>query len=273
MYERFYPDSDGKIKFRGTFRDELAHGTHIWYALNGDIDSAKVFKNGTLVAAGDLTTDGLRVGEWREYYYPEGNVRAFGKYKEGFKVDYWEYYFQNGALEQKGKYGDKGLPTGEWTWYYESGAVQLTESFRAGKEHGIHIEYNDTGKVVSKGEFVNGLEEGEWFYEFGDHYEEGLYEEGMRQGIWKHYYLSNGRLRFEGSYFDDLPMNKHTWYYDTGVKMLEGSYVSGVQEGEWKRFNEDGSLFVTIEYNSGQEVKVDGLKLKVKGLDDQPSGE
>ena len=143
------------------------------------------------------------------------------------------------------------------------------ETFRAGKENGSLIEYDSLGKIITKGEFVDGKEEGNWLIEVGDHQEIGNYEYGLRQGEWEHYYISNGALRFKGSFFDDLPQDKHTWYYDTGVKMLEGNYVSGIQDGEWRRYNPDGSVFVSIEYSSGNEVKVDGLKLKVKGSEDQ----
>lgn len=267
--ELYYPDSDGKIKFRGTYREGQAFGTHIWYAITGEIDSVKVYRNDILTAEGDMTTNGLRIGEWKEYYYPEGELRSIGLYKDGYRSEGWEYYFRNGELEQKGKYGKKGLPEGTWNWFYEDGQLLREETFRSGKENGWLIEYDPSGKIITKGEYVDGKEEGDWLIEVGDHQEMGKYEYGLKQGEWQHYYLSNGALRFEGSFFDDLPQDKHTWYYDTGVKMLEGNYVSGVQDGEWRRYNPDGTVFVSIEYSSGNEVKVDGLKLKVKGAEDQ----
>lgn len=267
--ESYYRDSDGKIKFRGTYREGKAHGTHIWYALNGEIDSVKIFRNGIRTAEGDMTNDGLRIGAWREYYFEGGQLNSEGDYKAGYKAGQWVYYFQNGTVQQKGKYTDKGEPDGEWKWYYEDGSLLRVESFRNGQEHGRLVEYSDTGKVITEGEYVNGLEEGVWFVEVGDHHEEGVYEAGMKQGVWKHYYISNGNLRFEGAYYDDLPQDQHVWYYDTGVKMLEGKYVSGIKEGEWRRYNPDGSIFVNIEYSSGVEIKVDGIKLKVKGSEEE----
>ena len=185
----------------------------------------------------------------------------------------WIYYFQNGQIQQKGKYAAKGKVDGEWNWFYESGDLLRKEMFVNGKENGLLIEYSDAGNVITKGEYVNGKEEGEWFIEVGDHQEEGVYEGGLKQGIWKHYFLSNGALRFEGEYFDGLEQEKHIWYYDTGAKMLEGKFVSGVKEGEWRRYDRNGTLFVNIEYSSGVEIKVDGIKLKVKGTDEQPNGE
>lgn len=262
--EKFYPDSDGQIRFRGTYRDGKAHGTHIWFAEDGSIDSTKIFKNAYLVASGKLNRKGLRIGTWREYYYPGGELKGSGEYEQGYRSGEWIYYFKDGSIEQRGKYTSKGKPTDKWRWFYDSGQLMREEKFKNGKEDGLLIEYSDSGKVITKGEFIDGLEEGEWFYEMGDHYQSGNYEYGMRKGVWIYIYLSNGKTRFEGEFFDDLAQGKHTWYYDTGVKKLEGKFVSDIKEGEWKRYNPDGSVFVTIEYSSGREVKVDGLKIKVE---------
>lgn len=260
--ENYYEDSDGKLKFRGTYRNGKPHGTHLWYNEDGSIDSSKVYKDGHLIAEGRMDADGLRQGFWKEYYYPTGELKAEGEYKDGYRFNEWIYYFISGKMEQKGQYGEKEKPDGKWTWFYENTQLLREETFRNGKEHGWLIEYNDTGKVITRGEFVDGKEEGDWLYEIGDHLEQGKYEAGMRQGGWKHYYLSNGELRFEGEFFEDLPEGKHTWYFDSGRKMLEGNYVSGVQEGEWRRYYEDGTLMLSIDYQQGVEVKVDGLKIK-----------
>ena len=149
-------------------------------------------------------------------------------------------------------------------WYFENGQILKEESYKGGKEEGWSIEYNDTGKVILRGEYVNGLPEGDWFYEIGDHLEEGKYEYGLKQGTWKHTYLSNGQLRFKGEFFDDAPQGKHVWYFDNGNKMLEGEYISGIKDGEWRRYYSDGTIMMTIEYESGTETKVDGSKLKFK---------
>ncbi|MEX2596927.1 MAG: hypothetical protein WEC59_08355 [Salibacteraceae bacterium] len=262
--ENYYEDSDGKIKFRGTYRNGKPHGTHIWFAEDGSIDSAKVFKNNQVIAKGSLTPDGLRVGPWKEYYYPSEKLKAEGEYRKGYRYGEWIYYFENGTIQQRGVYSSKEQPEGKWKWFYENGNILREEDFKQGKEHGWLIEYSDTGKIISRGEFVNGLEEGEWFYEVGDHLEEGSYEGGLKQGEWTHSFISTGKQRFFGYYFDGLEQGEHIWFYDNGNKMLEGKYVSGVKEGEWRRYNKDGSIFVTIEYQSGREIKVDGFKIKIK---------
>jgi antitoxin component YwqK of YwqJK toxin-antitoxin module len=125
------------------------------------------------------------------------------------------------------------------------------------------VEYSDTGKVLAKGEFLDGLEEGEWYYYVGDHREEGNYEGGYQTGVWKHYY-DNDKLRFEGTYIDGEPDGKHTYYHRNGNKMIQGSYIMGKKEGEWKRFNEYNEVIFVIEYEDGNEVRVDGIKIKVE---------
>ncbi|MEZ4720883.1 MAG: hypothetical protein R2813_03280 [Flavobacteriales bacterium] len=255
-------EEEGKLKFRGTFREGKKHGTHIWFTTTGEIDSTKVYKNDVLVAKGDMDRGGLKQGEWKEYFYPEGGLKAEGSYKNGYKYGSWTYYFKNKEIEQRGKYDEKGRPDGQWKWYYENGKLEREEVYKNGRENGLSIEYSDSGTVMTQGEYIDGKEEGEWFYEIGDHREEGRYEYGAKTGVWKHTYLGTGRVKFEGEFYDDLPQEQHVWYYPSGQKMLEGKYVSGVKEGEWRRYYEDGTIMITIDYQSGKEVKVDGIKLK-----------
>lgn len=259
---QYYEDTDGQLKFRGTYRNGEPHGTHLWFNEDGSVDSAQIYKNGRLIARGRMDASGLRQGPWVEYYYPSGEVRAEGEYVDGYKVGKWVYYYKSGIVEETGSYSKSGLPTGDWKWYYENKQLLREETFRNGKENGWMIEYNDTGMVIAKGEYVDGREEGEWFYEVGDHKEIGNYEYGMRQGVWEHTYLATGEMRFEGEFFEDLPQGKHVWYYDNGKKMLEGRYESGVKEGEWKRYKRDGTILITIEYRAGNEIKVDGQRMK-----------
>lgn len=262
IQQQFYPDSDGKVRFRGSYRKGLAQGTHIWYNLEGEIDSTKIFKEGKLIASGKMDAQGLKQGFWKEFYFPGGELKAEGEYEDGYKIRLWKFYYDDSKIEETGTYGDKEKLVGTWKWYYNNGQALRIEDYKNGKEDGLSTEYNDTGKVVARGEFVNGLEEGDWFYEIGDHLEEGRYEYGLKQGVWKHTYLDNNQLRFEGEFYDDSPQGKHVWYYDNGQKMLEGEYISGIKDGIWKRYYKDGTIMITIEYESGVEVKVDGYKLK-----------
>lgn len=59
-------------------------------------------------------------------------------------------------------------------------ACCVKESYLNGKSEGISTEYDETGKIIIQGEYVDGLEEGQWKYLLGDHREEGNYRGGMR---------------------------------------------------------------------------------------------
>jgi antitoxin component YwqK of YwqJK toxin-antitoxin module len=113
-----------------------------------------------------------------------------------------------------------------------------------------------------KGFFVDGLEDGEWIMDMGDYREAGSFIEGLKQGEWKHYYITSNKLRFKGNYVEGFPDGKHVFYYESGKKMLEGKYQMGDKQGEWKRYNEDGLLFLTIDYKDGRDNKLDGRKIK-----------
>lgn len=262
--EQYYTSGlgEGRLKFRGTYREGKEHGTHNWFGENGAVDSSVVYRNGVMVARGRLGTSGMRDGYWIDYYYPSGAKKSEGNYENGYRRGEWVFYYESGGVEAKGKYTGESKPDGQWRWFYENGVNMRDEVFTNGKENGWLSEYNDTGKVVVKGEYRNGKEEGEWLFEIGDHREVGTYEAGLKTGIWKHYYLSNNALRFEGEFFDDLEQGKHTWYFDSGEKMVEGKYVSGVKEGSWKRYAPDGTVLLDIEYRGGVEHKVDGQRLR-----------
>jgi len=259
---------EGKLKFRGTYREGKKQGTHIWFNEDGSIDSTKVYRNGFLIAEGKLDISGMRMGFWKEYYYPTGELKSEGEYKLGYRFGDWKFYYLSGVEQEKGRYTDLGKTDGKWIWYYENGAILREETFRNGKENGPLVEYNDTGKIIIRGQFLDGKQEGEWVFEVGDHKEIGVFENGYKQGEWNHYFLTNGQKRFQGEFFDDLAQGKHTWFYDNGQKRLEGKFVSGVKEGPWRRYNLDGTIFLEIEYQSGREAKVDGQK-----QDDPPSGD
>ena len=246
-----------------TYRDGLLEGLSMEYDRQGKIIGSKFYKLGILLGEGLTDEDGVKQGPWREYALVEGLLRAEGEYKDGLRLKEWKFYFKNGKLEQKGTYLEKELVNGLWTWYFPSGEVKRTEEFRWGIEDGQYIEYNVTGKVVVQGKFIDGLEEGEWLYSVGDHWEKGSYSSGQKEGEWLAEY-ENGEQYFKGSYEGGLENGKHSYYYPNGFKRLEGKYVSGEKNGRWKRYHPDGQVILEIDYKRGTERKLNGKTIKPK---------
>lgn len=252
---------NGQIKTSGGFKDGVAEGIHRQYSDSGKIVAAALYKNGNKIGEGLNDERGKNQGFWKEYY-STGELRSEGNYKDGKRVGAWVFYYPNGKIEQKGKYDDKGQIQGKWTWHYQSGNVLREENFLNNKREGFMTEYSDSGVVITKGEFVDGLKEGKWFYELGDTREEDVYQADKLNGECKHYYTSNGKLRFKGSFVDGNPDGKHEYYYENGRLRQIGKYVMGKKEGDWRSYDETGMLQLTIQYKDDKELKFNGAKVK-----------
>ncbi len=85
------------------------------------------YPNGQVKVEGPLDSDGLKMGEWHAYFengnklssstyvkginngysivwYPNGNVRYFGDYKNGKKTGKWSFYSEDGTLFEEKTY-------------------------------------------------------------------------------------------------------------------------------------------------------------------------
>lgn len=257
---------DGTVKMEGIY-DVIGkeNGTFKYFDKKGKIEKTEIYSHGILTAVGLIDEEGLRQGYWEEYYIePEGQLKSKGKYKDGKKIDEWQYFFANNQLQQIGKYLKEEKPTGLWKWYYESGQLLREENFRKGLEDGMMYEYLENGTIITEGEFIDGLKEGEWLYQHGDHKEIGKYRDGQKSGVWKYYYLTNESINFEGNFIDGEPDGKHKYYYDNGKLQREEIYTMGIKKDNWRYYNKLGELNLTIYFRDGKEYKIDGTKLTDK---------
>ncbi len=250
----------GKLAFKGAYRNGKPDGVHRNYDDEGNVESAKIYDYGVLLFEGILDDQGRRQGKWKEYY-PTGELKSEGEYKENLKVKKWVYYYIDGQIEQTGNYL-RGLTDGVWTWFYPNGETWREEEYVVGDEDGPSIEYSDSGQVIAQGNYVEGFRDGKWTFEINDHREEGSFFEGERTGKWKHYYLKNNQLRFEGSFENGLENGMHTFYFPDGKLKKRGPYLAGQKDGIWEYYDENGARIITIEYESGQEVKYNGEKIR-----------
>ena len=255
----YYPVT-GKVKSIGSYKNNIPEGIRREYSPDGKIISAKIFLDGIVIGDGIVDEEGLKQGPWKEYH-DSGELKAIGKYVDGKKIGEWKWYYKNGKIEQIGAYLKNEKPDGEWKWYYDDGKLLRDEFYAGGLENGLMTEYSDSGTVIAKGEYIDGLEDSSWVYMLGDVKVEGSYKEGKRDGDWKYYY-HNGTLSFNGKFLDDNPDGKHIYYWDNGKEREEGNYIMGKREGDWYKYNDDGTLFLTTTYRNGIEIKYDGVKIK-----------
>jgi uncharacterized protein len=253
----YYPT--GRIMAMQTFRNGVPEGVRRNYDEEGNITSGAFYKDGKRVAEGITKADGVRHGDWKEFY-ANGTLKAEGKYENGVRVGDWKFYHDNGRLEQTGRYSTKGEYAGEWLWYYPSGNLRREESFLNGLSDGLMTEYDDDGIIITQGEYIEGMEEGEWILQYGDHREEGSFSFGLKSGYWKHF-DDQDNLIFEGEFIDDNPNGRHIFYWNNGNVKDEINYLMGMKRGDWKRYNYDGTLLLVISYENGIEKKYDGVKI------------
>jgi uncharacterized protein len=249
----------GKVKFNGAFLKDTPVGIHRYFDQTGKVSRSEEYDNqGKLIGKGLVDLEGKRQGQWTNYY-PDGSIKSKGSYKENLKEGNWEFYHENGQVEQKGSY--KGnLFSGEWYWYYENGNLKREENYYLGKNDGVYLEYNADGKIIVKGEFLDGEKEGEWTYDVGDVVINGNYTLGLRDGQWVSYY-EKGKLRFSGSYIQGNADGKHYLYYPNGNMEEERFFNSGYREKDWKKFHKDGTLKITVTYRRNEEIKINGVKI------------
>lgn len=85
-------------------------------------------------------------------YYPNGNIKIKGTYKNNLRHGEWQYFYKNGQLWSKG-------------------------TFINGKSNGKFIIYEEDGKLFMQSSYKNGIPDGLWvFYEKGKKKKEVLFK-------------------------------------------------------------------------------------------------
>lgn len=257
LYKEFY--DDGKKRLVGGLDNGMKNGIFREYDKSGAIINGYIYEKDTLVAEGLISGDGIYQGEWT-HFYKSGEIKAQGGYLDSKKEGKWVFYYPNGKKEQEGSFSDNKLK-GQWKWYYNSGQLKRLEFYNK-KEllEGTVYEYDSLGNEITRGDYYNGIREGEWFYHVGDYKEVGSYSLGLENGIWNYYYQS-GKLAFTGAFDEGEAKGKHVYYHQNGLTRLKGKYLGGERHGKWIAYNTRGEKIQEIEYRRGEIYKIDGFKV------------
>lgn len=253
-------DNTGKMISSGGYKNDTPIGMHREYTDNEDIIKTKVYNDyGKVIASGNVNSRGYKQDEWINYYNT-GAIKSVGSYIDNKKDGKWIFYYTEGQIEQTGNY-KSGKEDGYWEWLYKNGNKKREEHFYNGQEDGEMVEYSESGAIICKGDFIEGLKEGQWMYKVGDHTEKGSYKYGLKDGFWKHYY-NDLVLEFEGNYIQGNPDGKHKYYFDNGKLREERIYVMGKKEKTWRKFDAGGNLIMILNYKNDKEIKIDGVRIE-----------
>lgn len=73
------------------------------------------------------------------FYYPDGQLRMKGNFKDGKRQGKWSYWYPNGNLWSQGEY-------------------------RNGEEHGLKTVWHENGQKYYEGYYKNGKRTGTWTF-------------------------------------------------------------------------------------------------------------
>ncbi|MDY6327000.1 MAG: hypothetical protein SPL47_06765 [Bacteroidales bacterium] len=252
--------NNGRVAISATYFNGRPDGVRRDFDTAGKIVNGYLYEDGWLRYEGVTDLNGLRQGLWKEYY-PTGELRSKGKYKNSRQIGDWYFYFPDKTVEISGSYDSKGKKSGDWFWFYPSGDTMVVAYYEEGELEGRYVEYDDENRIVTNGQYTAGFEEGRWTYTNGTAIETGIYEGGLRSGTWKSYFES-GKTASEVNYTENILDGKYTLFWENGNTRLSGIYKNGLQEGIWQQYNEDGILTLTTLFKEGQELKWNNYTIK-----------
>jgi len=76
-------------------------------------------------------------------------------YKRGTFSGPYRLFYPGGELKQSGKYRDN-LMVGKWKGFYDNGQLKEVVQFENNEENGAFIEYHSNGKLKAEGSYLDG---------------------------------------------------------------------------------------------------------------------
>lgn len=257
--EEYY--KNGKLKHAGAYSDTIPMGIHKFYDTTGRLVRAVWYNQlGIKIGQGMVDSAGKKTGKWT-LFYEDGHRLAQGQYHDGKRIGKWKFFYRSGRLLEQGHYHN-GKPQGQWVWYYPDGRLLIRENYADGLLDGPYVELSDSGDTVVQANYIEGNLDGKWIFQLGDYKQVGQYDAGQRTGVWKSFYMPEGKIMCIDTYADGYREGKHKCFYPSGKLKEIGRYISGKKNGLWNYYTPKGYLIYTITYNFGEPVKIDGKKLE-----------
>ena len=118
--------------------------------------------------------------------------------------------------------------------------------------NGTGTQYDETGKIMYTGAFVDGIYEGKGilYNESGSVKYEGNFSNGKFNGNGKLYY-ANGTLQYDGNFVDNTFDGNGKLYKEDGTMLYEGTFSNNNYHGNGKLYAENGRLLYTGEFSEG----------------------
>jgi antitoxin component YwqK of YwqJK toxin-antitoxin module len=185
---RYHPS--GRVALRGWYRNGYPVGIWRWYDEEGAL-LREVYQEGSY----ELVLKGQELDNPNTVYRtPRGAKLAEGLRKFERAHGLWRYYYPNGMLKAEGRFVN-GIPDGRWTFQHPNGLLSRIEEYELGIPHGRIMRGYPNGQEQLEGGMSQGLREGPWrtWYEDGQPESEGPYRADRREGVWR-FWQGDGTL-------------------------------------------------------------------------------
>lgn len=288
-YSSFYPN--GVIKEKGSYL--AGHKIDLWteYYPNSNEKAVKTYKNSILIKTINYYpspknkklkksiqnyTNGLKSGEFINFYNEDNKISQTTHYKENLKNGGHKSYYKNGNIKLIANYSND-LLDGSMKEFYQDNSIKCLKTYIKGELTGEEKCFFKNGKVKVICNWSNGLRNGACnkFGENNKALEESKYLHGKLDGTQTHYdqdgnptmktEYKTGYLLKKQSFKKDkmiLSINYKTidnksvkdgqfYEYDLkAIREIRGNYKEGKKHGEWKEFNHH-KIRVIENYKNG----------------------
>lgn len=175
---------------------------------------------------------------------------------KGRRQGAWRDFYPNGQLRYEGQFKNDKCK-GTFTYYDEQGNLKATNEFDKSGEKALNKTYAPNGRVIATGHYVNQKKEGEWKYFDAKSGQLRLVEDnknGKVHGWSKLYNPNNGKLAEATQFVEGQPEGQCNKYSDTGALMMECHYHCGLLEGPTKSYYPSSALKEEGQYSKGEKV-------------------
>ena len=191
------------------------------------------------------------------WYYPNGNLKTFGKYIHNQKEGLWINWYSDGTVEDSAVYKN-GHYSGIAKSWYKNGYLQDSLNM-SDAGNGVYVAWFDNGMPSEAGKYANYKKQGRWVY---------YHRTGKISSVelYRNDSLQNFQLFAEdGTPQDDsivpsavasFPKGRKGWnnyvqsslHYPTNLYVLNGDHVTVVTEAVINENGEIEDAEVTVPY-------------------------
>ncbi|HBS87115.1 MAG: hypothetical protein A2W91_02765 [Bacteroidetes bacterium GWF2_38_335] len=248
-----YFNETGAVVQEMDYDDGYVHGDVIYYYPNGKIESKSSYFYG------------VQTGKYC-LYSDEGKPEIEGYYKQGLKDSLWTYWYESGNKKKQLYYYPDDLKV--INYWKKSGEAMVSNGNGL-----LDLNFPD-GKLMERGYYVDGREDGEWVYgyENGQTMSKGTFKAGKESGKWLSWFedgakkselnydngdntvwYRNGNIEMKGKLVDSKKEGLWIFNYEDGTKKMEGTYSNDLKNGKITKWYPTGQKELEMEFQNGKQ--------------------